>query len=278
MMALRLLGVAAAAAAAAEEAQYSPLLGVAAAAAAEQAQYSPLLRAFPLSEVRLLPAAGDGAASFEESAEALNTAYLKWLDADRLLIGFRRTAGLDPAGPNGDAVPYGGWCGGGGGGGGCAWVGHLLSALAFGAASQHDTALRAKGAYIVDSLAKVQDAIAKNDPSLAGYVGTGPWDNALHNANYSHPGSAGFYSAHKLIAGLCDQHNVAGNAQAKSVAIALADFFYGRLKPLMDTRGWSWWSFIFQAPGNGGKVSQNGPLEPFMYKNEHFTKTCSGQT
>ena len=99
MMALRrllLLGVAAAAAAA-EEARYSPLLGVAAAAAAEQAQYSPLLRAFPLSEVRLLPAAGDGAASFEESAEALNTAYLKWLDADRLLIGFRRTAGLDPA-------------------------------------------------------------------------------------------------------------------------------------------------------------------------------------
>ena len=72
MMALRLLllllGVAAAAAAA-EEAQYSPLLGVAAAAAAEQAQYSPLLRAFPLSEVRLLPAAGDGAAKLSKRCD-----------------------------------------------------------------------------------------------------------------------------------------------------------------------------------------------------------------
>ena len=78
-------------------------------------------------------------------------------------------------------------------------------------------------------LAEAQAAIARGDPSLAGYVASGPWGDALRNSNFSHPGSDGFYSAHKLLAGLCDQHNVAGNAQAKSVAIALTDFFYREL-------------------------------------------------
>ena len=36
------------------------------------------------------------------------------------------------------------------------------------------------------------------------------------------------------------------------MAIALADFFYSRLQPLMESRGWGWWSFLFLSPGNAG--------------------------
>ena len=112
----------------------------------------------------------------------------------------RDTASLpQPAG----AAPYGGWCSGGNGG--CVWVGHYLSALAFAAASEGDDALAQKGAYIVRVLAEVQAAIAKHDPSTAGWVGSGPWEDNLFNANKSHASSAGFYSSHKILAGLIDQ-------------------------------------------------------------------------
>ena len=33
-----------------------------------------------------------------------------------------------------------------------------------------------------------------------------------------------------------------------------------------------------KAAGTGAAVSKNGHFEPFIYKNEHFTKTGSGQT
>ena len=113
------------------------------------------LRPFPLSQTRLLPAASAEEPSFFASAEDLNTQYLKYIDTERLLIGFRQTAGLDAKGANGTATPYGGWCAASYGGT-CMWLGHLLSALAFGSASQHDPWLKFKGDYIVAELGKAQ--------------------------------------------------------------------------------------------------------------------------
>jgi hypothetical protein len=211
----------------------------------------------PLSRVRLLPGSVGGSASFEHSARALNSEYLRWIDPDRLLIGYRQLAGLSPAK---NATSYGGWCSGGG----CEWVGHYLSALAFATASG-DEELRAKGAYVVGVLAKAQAAIGKNDPSDAGWLGLFEWDDTLRDANKTHGTSAGFYGTHKMLAGLCDQWQQCGNHQAREMAISLADFLYSRLHPLIQQRGWSWWSFLFLNPGNAGHGYDIGGIMEALY-------------
>jgi len=214
----------------------------------------PALTPVALSRVSLSSAVGGGgrAASFWHSAQALNTEYLLSLDPDRLLIGFDLTAGLPVK--NG-TVGYGGWCGGGTSG--CAWVGHYLSALAYTAAasppdSNLERQLQAKADYIIDKLEAAQAAIAENHPDQSGWVGTGLWtDPPLKSPS----GSCGLYSSHKLLAGLVDQHSVARRSSPKTLGVAakVVTFLHSRLAPLIAERGWSWWSFIFLSPGNGGK-------------------------
>ena len=58
---------------------------------------------FSLSDVRLIP----DAENFFAQAQDLNTQYLKYLDADRLLYTFRTINGLPQHG--GNTIPYGGW-------------------------------------------------------------------------------------------------------------------------------------------------------------------------
>ena len=177
-------------------------------------------------------------------------ADLKYLEPDRLLIGFRMTAGIDP----GPAESYGGWCRGGG----CTWIGHFLSALAFASAAEDDPALTAKGNYIVAALGQAQAGIAQRHPDQAGWHGTGEWtDPPVDTKN---AGSLGMYGTHKLLAGLCDQATVAGNAEAKAIAIKVADFLHKALAPLIRARGYGWWSFLFLNPGNAGKGADIGGI------------------
>ena len=52
---------------------------------------------FDLNDVRLLPFDDEsGTPSFAFSTEKLNAAYLRFLDPDRLLLGYRAMAGLSP--------------------------------------------------------------------------------------------------------------------------------------------------------------------------------------
>ena len=95
-------------------------------------------------------------------AQALNTAYLRLLDLDRLLWTFRTQAGLPTARTSGEPVtPYGGWESPN-----YQWgllnghfTGHLLSALAFTASGSGDATMLAKGAALVAGLAACQDAV-----------------------------------------------------------------------------------------------------------------------
>ncbi|MFE1883525.1 beta-L-arabinofuranosidase domain-containing protein [Streptomyces diastatochromogenes] len=172
--------------------------------AAPSRQQAGRVRPFPLAAVSLL------AGPFQEN-QSRNTAYLRFVDIDRLLHTFRLNVGLTST-----AQPCGGWEG--------PTVelrghstGHLLSGLALAHANTGDTALRDKGRRLVAALADCQAA----SPS-AGYgkgylsafpesffdrleAGTGVW--------------APYYTLHKIMAGLVDQYRLAGNEQALDVVL-----------------------------------------------------------
>ncbi|AGP52424.1 glycoside hydrolase family 127 protein [Streptomyces rapamycinicus] len=154
---------------------------------------------FPLTAVTLLPGA------FKDN-QSRNTAYLRFVDIDRLLHTFRLNVGLPSS-----AQPCGGWESPSTELRGHS-TGHLLSGLALSYAATGDTALLDKGRKLVSALAACQ---AKSP--AAGYgrgylsafpesffdrleAGTGVW--------------APYYTIHKIMAGLVDQYRLAGNAEA----------------------------------------------------------------
>ena len=95
------------------------------------------VRPLPLDAVRLRSSV------WLDAVEA-NRAYLKRLEPDRLLHGYRRQAGLTPK-----AEPYGGWEGETIAG---HTLGHYLSDCALMHAQTGDTDCRARAAYIVTEL------------------------------------------------------------------------------------------------------------------------------
>ncbi|MEU6508377.1 beta-L-arabinofuranosidase domain-containing protein [Streptomyces sp. NPDC046942] len=183
---------------------------------------------FPLTAVTLL------AGPFQDN-QRRNTAYLRFVDIDRLLHTFRRNVGLPST-----AQPCGGWE--------APSVelrghstGHLLSGLALACANTGDTALRDKGRSLVAALAACQAA----SPS-AGYgkgylsafpesffdrleAGTGVW--------------APYYTIHKIMAGLVEQYRLAGNSQALDVVLHLAQWVdtrtgklsYAQMQQVLET-------------------------------------------
>ncbi|MFJ9708903.1 beta-L-arabinofuranosidase domain-containing protein [Streptomyces sp. NPDC101234] len=193
-----------------------------------QAAPNEQVRPFPLTAVRLLPG------PFLDN-QRRNTAYLRFVDIDRLLHTFRLNAGLPST-----AQPCGGWEG--------PTVelrghstGHLLSGLALTYANTGDTALRDKGARLVAALAECQAAAP-----AAGYgqgylsafpesffdrleAGTGVW--------------APYYTLHKIMAGLVEQHRLAGSGQALDVVLGLgkwvdrrtAKLSYERMQRVLET-------------------------------------------
>ncbi|MEV6793091.1 beta-L-arabinofuranosidase domain-containing protein [Streptomyces sp. NPDC051320] len=172
---------------------------------------------FPLDAVTLLPSA------FRDN-QSRNTAYLHFVDIDRLLHTFRRNVGLASS-----AQPCGGWeapdveLRGHS-------TGHLLSGLALTYANTGDRALRDKGRELVAALAECQAASPQ-----AGYgtgylsafpesffdrleAGTGVW--------------APYYTIHKIMAGLLEQYRSAGSEQALDVVLRQAAWVDARTAEL----------------------------------------------
>ena len=218
----------------------SPLLGFA--APSGNASATATAAPFPLSAVSISPGS-----AFAEAAE-LNSRYLRYLDLDRLLHTFRTQAGV--ANP---AHAYGGWespdyqwglLNG-------HFTGHLLSALAFAGASGDDP-LRAKGTRLVEELAACQDAIAQKQPQLAGWLSAYGIDQLerLEAHNLTHVW-APYYTLHKIMAGLLDQHVQVGNAQALAVLAELADFLSARIGALIAREGEAWWQVCLDTEFGG---------------------------
>jgi len=176
----------------------------------------PAARPFPLGEVRLLDS------PFRKAMER-NADYLLSIEPDRLLHNTRRYAGLDPKGES-----YGGWESHGIAG---HTLGHYLTALSQQYAATGDERFRRRIDYIVAEMAECQKAYGD------GYIGALPPLELQTMRNFREgivepEGPFNFrggawvpwYTEHKVLNGLKDAWLVAGNAQAREVALKLADW------------------------------------------------------
>ena len=166
-------------------------------------------RPFPMTQVRLLP-------GVYRDAQEWNRGYMQRLDAGRLLYNFRQNAGLPVAG----AQPLGGWEAPADGLHGTElrghFTGHFLSASALLYASTGDAAAKEKAGEMVAELAKCQDKLGD------GYLSAFPttlFDRLDSGKNLPW---APFYTIHKIMAGLFDMYQFAGNQQALAVVQGMA--------------------------------------------------------
>ena len=174
------------------------------------------IRPFDLARVRL------GPGPFFDALQ-VNRRFLLAQQPDRLLHMFRITAGLPS-----DARPLGGWeapdneLRG-------HYTGHYLSALALMSASLGDGELEARGASMVGELAKCQQALGN------GYLSAFP-EELFDRLRMGRPVWAPFYTLHKIMAGLLDQHTLMGNAQALDVLQGMARWVGRWVQPLGEER------------------------------------------
>nr|KYP58476.1 hypothetical protein KK1_013885 [Cajanus cajan] len=154
--------------------------------------------------------------SIHAQAQHTNLEYLLMLDVDRLLWSFRKTAGLPTPG-----TPYGGWedpkmeLRG-------HFVGHYLSASALMWASTHNDTLKKKMSALVADLSVCQEKIG------TGYLSAFPSEffDRFEATKYVW---APYYTIHKILDGLLDQHSIAGNPQALKIVTWMVDYFYNRV-------------------------------------------------
>ena len=164
---------------------------------------------FPLSDVRLLDSA------FKQNMER-NADYLLSLDPDRFLHNMRQYCGLKPKGEI-----YGGWEKLGVAGHS---LGHYLTAISQQYAATGDARFRKRINYIVKEMALCQQRYGD------GYIGALPPAGlaalrGLREGKVELKGTwVPWYTEHKVLAGLRDAWVLGGNAQAKTVALKLADW------------------------------------------------------
>ena len=167
---------------------------------------------FNLSDVSLIPDADNHFAQ----AQDLNTRFLKYLDADRLLYTFRTINGLPQ---HEGAAPYGGWIAPVGrmelvNG---HFTGHFLSALAFTAASTGDSAILAKSDYLVQELGKCQDAWCEKNASECGYLSAYHISQIYDLENRTGSTWATYYTLHKIMAGMLDTYQNTGAQHLRNI-------------------------------------------------------------
>ena len=177
---------------------------------------APAARPFALGDVRLLDS------PFKAAMER-NAAYLLSIEPDRLLHNARKFAGLTPK-----AEAYGGWEYFGIAG---HTLGHYLTALAQQYAATGDERFRKRIDYIVSEMALCQAAYGD------GYIGALPPLELVTLRNFKRgiveprdaetfQGGAWvpWYTEHKVLNGLKDAWILGENAQARDVALRLADW------------------------------------------------------
>lgn len=188
---------------------------------------------FPMHQVRVT------GGIYQEAAE-WNRGYMSRLAEDRLLYNFRANAGL----PTGNVEPFGGWEAPADGKRGTElrghFTGHFLSASANLWASNGDKEAKAKGDSLVAEMAKCQAKLGQD-----GYLSAFPTElfdrlDALSGkprpidpaTGWSRPPQPGeptlpwapFYTIHKIMAGMIDMYQLAGNRQALEVAEGMANW------------------------------------------------------
>ncbi len=165
------------------------------------------LKDFNISDVVILDA-------YEVNAFEKEVAYLKKLDADKLLKGFCNIAGVKS-----DATLYGGWENTAIKG---HTLGHYLTAVSQAYATSGDKELLQIANHIVDVLAQCQN-------SETGYLAAIP---ETHYTQIEKGNTSGtwvpWYTMHKVLAGLVDAYELTGNEKALTVASKLGDWVHSR--------------------------------------------------
>jgi uncharacterized protein len=192
------------------------VLAVAAQAGTPGRVLPPAAGPFSLGDVRLLDS------PFRDAMER-NVDYLLSIEPDRLLHNTREYAGLTPKGEL-----YGGWESLGIAG---HTLGHYLTAISQQYAATGDERFRKRIDYIVSEMAECQAAYGD------GYIGALPplelqtlrnLKNGVVEVTAQHNFKGGawvpWYTEHKVLNGLKDAWILGGNAQAKVVALRLADW------------------------------------------------------
>jgi DUF1680 family protein len=168
---------------------------------------------FDLQDVKLLNS------RFKENMER-DGRWLLSIDNNRLLHSWRVNAGLPT-----NAKPLGGWEGldvelrG-------HTLGHVLSGLAMMYASTGDIAYKNKADSLVSALAEIQQVL-----NQGGYLSAFP-QNLVNRAIKGKPVWAPWYTLHKIMAGLIDMYQYAGNKQALNIVTKMSNWAYNKLKNL----------------------------------------------
>ena len=177
---------------------------------------------FKMNEVHLLPS------RFQENMKR-DSAWMMSIPVGSLLQSFRNTSGAFASREGGymTVKKLGGWesldCDLRG-----HVTGHLLSAYATLYAQTGSEAVKAKADSIVSGLAEVQQAYGRG-----GYLSAfaeGLIDRNIQGKSVWAP----FYTLHKIVQGLIDQYQLAGNEQALEMAKGMGAWAYSKLKPLSD--------------------------------------------
>jgi DUF1680 family protein len=168
---------------------------------------------FNLQDVKLLDS------RFKDNMER-NGRWLISINNGRLLHSWRVNAGLPT-----NARPLGGWEGldvelrG-------HTMGHVLSGLALMYASTGDTSYKKKADSLVSTLAEIQKVL-----NQGGYLSAFP-QNLVDRAIEGKDVWAPWYTLHKIMAGLIDMYQYAGNKQALDVVVKMSDWAYHKLENL----------------------------------------------
>ena len=192
----------------------SLVVGCVACMSCQQTQRIQNPQPFPLDAVTLTD-------SWVKDREALNTAYLHSLDADRLVHNFKVNAGLPS-----DAKPLDGWeapwCGLRG-----HFTGHYLSAASALVYKNNDSILSARLTYLVDELEKCQQALGDG-----GNLSAFPEGDFNHVETYFTGVWAPYYTYNKVMQGLLHTYLYTGNEKAYRMVLKMADYVGDRMKNL----------------------------------------------
>ena len=170
------------------------------------------LHEFPLADVQLTTA-------WLQERERLDTTFLNSVDVDRLLHCFRLTAGLPS-----EAQPLTGWEAPSIGLRGH-FTGHYLSALSTLVFRYHDAAQTERLRYLIDELGRCQQA--------NGYLSAFPeQDFDTLEKNITFGVWAPYYTLHKLMQGLLDAYQLAGNETSLTIVRRMADWACQRMERL----------------------------------------------
>src|ERR1039457_5494768 len=182
------------------------------AVSADEAPFRPVrlgAEPLPLTQVRLLNSPFEDAMSQDQK-------FLLSLDCDRLVYNFRVNAKLPT-----DAKPYGGWEAPTGELRGHA-VGHYLSACSLMYASTGAPRFKERVDKIVAGFAECQVALGSNATHF-GFLSAWP-ESFIDRVEAGRQVWAPWYTLHKIMAGLYDASQLAGNQQALLVLTNMANW------------------------------------------------------